>query len=100
MADTGEAFPDGAGEPSTADRVAAAGERALAGNLAKVGDKLERQGKLFVRDRLDLLLDAGTFVEDALLANTSADDLPADGVVTGTGWSTAAGWWWWPTTRR
>ncbi len=73
------------GEPSTADRVAAAGERALAGNLAKVGDKLERQGKLFVRDRLDLLLDPGTFVEDALLANAAADDLPADGVVTGTG---------------
>ncbi|MEO6988716.1 MAG: acyl-CoA carboxylase subunit beta [Aquihabitans sp.] len=57
----------------------------MAGNLAKVGDKLERQGKLFVRDRLDLLLDAGSFVEDALLANTSATDLPADGVVTGVG---------------
>lgn len=72
-------------EPSPADRVAAAAERALAGNLAKVGDKLEKQGKLFVRDRLDLLLDPGSFVEDALLANTSAADLPADGVVTGTG---------------
>ena len=68
-----------------ADRAAAAAERALAGNLALVGDKLERQGKLFVRDRLDLLLDPGSFVEDALLANTSADDLPADGVVTGVG---------------
>src|SRR6478735_7860368 len=75
----------GADEPSTADRMAAAAERALAGNLAKVGDKLEQQGKLFVRDRLDLLLDAGSFVEDALLANASADDLPADGVVTGVG---------------
>ncbi|QYG92982.1 acyl-CoA carboxylase subunit beta [Iamia sp. SCSIO 61187] len=72
-------------EPSAADRVAAAAERALAGNLAKGGAKLEQQGKLFVRDRLDLLLDPGSFVEDALLANTSAADLPADGVVTGTG---------------
>ena len=72
-------------DPTVADRVAAAAERALAGNLAKVGDKLARQGKLFVRDRLDLLLDAGSFVEDALLANTSAVDLPADGVVTGVG---------------
>ncbi|NLD75159.1 MAG: acyl-CoA carboxylase subunit beta [Acidimicrobiales bacterium] len=72
-------------DPTTADRVAAAAERALAGNLAKVGDKLEKQGKLFVRDRLDLLLDPGSFVEDALLANTSATDLPADGVVTGVG---------------
>ncbi|MCB0975914.1 MAG: acyl-CoA carboxylase subunit beta, partial [Acidimicrobiales bacterium] len=57
----------------------------MAGNLAKVGDKLERQGKLFVRDRLALLLDEGSFVEDALLANASATDLPADGVVTGVG---------------
>ncbi|CAN5830071.1 acyl-CoA carboxylase subunit beta [soil metagenome] len=69
----------------TAARVAAAAERALAGNLAKVGDKLDQQHKLFVRDRLDLLLDGGSFVEDALLANTSATDLPADGVVTGVG---------------
>ena len=62
-------------------------ERALAGNLAKEGAKLERQGKLFVRDRLALLLDEGSFVEDALLANASAPsgDLPADGVVTGRG---------------
>lgn len=76
-------------DPTAADDVAArlgaAAERALAGNLAKVGDKLERQGKLFVRDRLDLLLDADSFVEDALLANASATDLPADGVVTGVG---------------
>lgn len=65
--------------------LAAAAERALAGNLEKVGDKLARQNKLFVRDRLDLLLDPGSFVEDALLANAAAGDLPADGVVTGTG---------------
>jgi len=59
--------------------------RARAGNLHKEAAKLERQGKLFVRDRLDLLLDPGSFVEDGLLANTLAEDLPADGVVTGTG---------------
>ena len=70
---------------AVAERLAAAAERALAGNLAQVGDKLEKQGKLFVRDRLDLLLDPGSFVEDALLANASAGDLPADGVVTGVG---------------
>ncbi len=67
------------------ERLAKAAERALAGNLEKVGDKLERQGKLFVRDRLALLLDDDSFVEDALLANAAAVDLPADGVVTGTG---------------
>ena len=75
--------PDGG--PTESERVAAAAERALAGNLAKGGDKLAAQGKLFVRDRLDLLVDPGSFVEDALLANTSAGDLPADGVVTGVG---------------
>ncbi|HEY4377514.1 MAG TPA: acyl-CoA carboxylase subunit beta, partial [Acidimicrobiales bacterium] len=42
-------------------------------------------GKLFVRDRLALLLDEGSFVEDALLANNAGADLPADGVVTGVG---------------
>ncbi len=60
-------------------------ERALAGNLAKGREKLEREHKLFVRDRLALLLDDGSFAEDALLANATASDLPADGVVTGTG---------------
>lgn len=51
----------------------------------KYRPKLETQKKLFVRDRLRLLLDEGSFVEDALLANAVADELPADGVVTGTG---------------
>jgi methylmalonyl-CoA decarboxylase subunit alpha len=67
------------------DELARLTRRALAGNLAKVGDKLAAQGKLFVRDRLALLLDKDSFVEDGLLANTRADDLPADGVVTGVG---------------
>jgi acetyl-CoA carboxylase carboxyltransferase component len=68
-----------------AKAIAAATRRALEGNLASGGDKLAAAGKLFVRDRLDLLLDPGSFIEDALLANASAGDLPADGVVTGTG---------------
>ncbi len=63
----------------------AAGERAVQGNLSSGGEKLAAQGKLFVRDRLALLLDEGSFIEDALLANASAADLPADGVVTGVG---------------
>ena len=70
---------------SSNDDLRAAGDRALRGNLHKEAEKLERQGKLFVRDRLALLLDPGSFVEDGLLANASAADLPADGVVTGTG---------------
>jgi methylmalonyl-CoA decarboxylase subunit alpha len=43
-------------------------------------------GASFVRDRIALLLDEDSFVEDGLLANAlAADDLPADGVVTGIG---------------
>jgi acetyl-CoA carboxylase carboxyltransferase component len=47
--------------------------------------KLAGQGKLYVRDRVSLLLDEGTFVEDGQLANALASGLPADGVVTGQG---------------
>jgi len=62
-------------------------ERALAGNLDSQREKLAAQHKLFVRDRIALLLDEDSFVEDALLANAMAStgDLPADGVVTGVG---------------
>ncbi|HET9410671.1 MAG TPA: acyl-CoA carboxylase subunit beta [Candidatus Dormibacteraeota bacterium] len=47
--------------------------------------KLREQHKLTARERLDLLLDKDSFVEDGLFANVLADDLPADGVVTGLG---------------
>ena len=47
--------------------------------------KLREQNKLTVRERLDLLLDAGSFIEDGLFANALADELPADGAVTGLG---------------
>ncbi len=47
--------------------------------------KLEQQRKLYVRDRLALLFDADSFVEDGQLANALATGLPADGVVTGQG---------------
>jgi acetyl-CoA carboxylase carboxyltransferase component len=47
--------------------------------------KLADQHKLYVRDRLALLFDDGTFVEDGQLANALAAGLPADGVVTGQG---------------
>jgi acetyl-CoA carboxylase carboxyltransferase component len=67
------------------DALGAAARRALAGNLATGGAKLEAAGKLFVRERIALLVDTGSFVEDGLLANAAAPDLPADGVVTGSG---------------
>jgi acetyl-CoA carboxylase carboxyltransferase component len=58
--------------------------KALAGGTRYL-PKLREQNKLTVRERLDLLLDAGSFVEDGLFANVLAEDLPADGVVTGMG---------------
>lgn len=51
----------------------------------KARAKLDSQHKLYVRDRIALLFDEGTFVEDARFANATAQGLPADGVVTGRG---------------
>ncbi|HKF19889.1 MAG TPA: acyl-CoA carboxylase subunit beta, partial [Candidatus Dormibacteraeota bacterium] len=59
-------------------------EKALRGGVRYL-PKLRQQNKLTVRERLDLLLDEGSFVEDGLFANVLAEDLPADGVVTGLG---------------
>src|SRR5437868_1976065 len=53
---------------------------------ARYRDKLRAEGKLFVRDRLKLLLDPGSeFQEDWLFARNQEADTPADGVVTGVG---------------
>jgi acetyl-CoA carboxylase carboxyltransferase component len=57
----------------------------LAGGQSKYHEKNAASGKLFARERLSRLLDSGSFVEDGLLANATAGDLPADGVVTGMG---------------
>ena len=52
----------------------------------KYRDKLRAAGKLFVRDRLKLLLDPGAdFQEDWLFARSQEAETPADGVVTGVG---------------
>jgi acetyl-CoA carboxylase carboxyltransferase component len=66
------------------DRIRAARDRALA-PTARAAAKLASANKLFVRERIDLLFDECTFVEDGQLGNALADDLPADGVVTGRG---------------
>ncbi|MDF2745460.1 MAG: Propionyl-CoA carboxylase, partial [Actinomycetia bacterium] len=61
-------------------------KQARAGGADRYHVKAREQGKLFVRERLARLLDdADGFVEDGLLANALAGDLPADGVVTGIG---------------
>jgi acetyl-CoA carboxylase carboxyltransferase component len=60
-------------------------ERALQGGPERRRAKSLEQGKLPVRERVALLLDEGSFSEEALLANWQADGLGADGVVTGVG---------------
>ena len=67
-----------------AKRVRTAREETLTPN-SRAATKLAAQNKLYVRERLALLFDEGSFVEDGQLANALADNLPADGVVTGRG---------------
>src|SRR5204863_9311006 len=55
------------------------------GGAEKSHEANQKHGKLFARERIALLFDAHSFVEDAAFANCAADGLPADGVVTGTG---------------
>jgi acetyl-CoA carboxylase carboxyltransferase component len=59
--------------------------RALAGGPERHRVKAREQGKLPVRERVALLLDDGSFSEEALLANWNEEGLGADGVVTGVG---------------
>ena len=55
------------------------------GGAPRYHQKNAESGKLFARERVRLLLDAGSFVEDGALANQGDPELPADGVVTGFG---------------
>src|SRR4029450_11936264 len=66
------------------DSISAARDRTLS-PTERAAAKLRGANKLFVRDRIALLFDDSTFVEDGQLANAMVDDLPADGVVTGRG---------------
>jgi acetyl-CoA carboxylase carboxyltransferase component len=62
-----------------------ASERALQGGPERHHEKAQEQGKLPVRERVAMLLDEGSFAEEALLANWQEEGLGADGVVTGVG---------------
>lgn len=81
------AAPDPAGDPRVGDvRTRLNRAHAASASLSdKARAKLDEQGKLFVRDRIGLLFDEGSFVEDGRYANSMAGGLPADGVVTGRG---------------
>ncbi len=72
--------PPGRPAPPSGDDVLRAAETARAG-----GDTRRWPGKLSPRERLVILLDPGSFVEDGLLAAARTPGMPADGVVTGVG---------------
>ncbi|UCF08126.1 MAG: acyl-CoA carboxylase subunit beta [Thermoplasmata archaeon] len=55
------------------------------GGAEKYHVKAKERGKLFVRERLKLLLDDDSFAEDGMFANVLDGKLPADGVVCGVG---------------
>jgi methylmalonyl-CoA decarboxylase subunit alpha len=58
-------------------------ERARSGGPQRHQQKSKEQGKLPVRERVERLVDPGSFVENAVLANWEQDGFGADGVVTG-----------------
>jgi acetyl-CoA carboxylase carboxyltransferase component len=66
-------------------RIQAELARVRKGGAEKYHQKNAEQRKLFARERLRLLLDEGSFLEDGALANAADPELPADGVVTGMG---------------
>ncbi|MDQ1494131.1 MAG: hypothetical protein QOG69_614, partial [Actinomycetota bacterium] len=70
--------------PSSEHTSARLRAEALSGGVAKYHDANAAKGKLFARERIRVLVDDGSFVEDGAFANVLAGDLPADGVVTGT----------------
>ncbi|MFC0524969.1 acyl-CoA carboxylase subunit beta [Pontibacillus salicampi] len=55
------------------------------GGGEKYHQKNTEKGKMFVRERLEMLFDDDLEIEDAFFANFNAGNLPADGVVTGIG---------------
>ena len=58
-------------------------DAALAGGPRRHHEKTAEQGKLPVRERVERLVDPGSFAEEGLLANWEREGLGADGVVTG-----------------
>ncbi len=54
------------------------------GGAPKYHQAAHAAGKLFARERIAMLTDPGSFAEDGVFANATAEGLPADGVITGT----------------
>lgn len=60
-------------------------KKIASGGAEKYHSKNAEKGKMFVRERLQLLFDDNIDIEDAFFANCQDHSLPADGVVTGIG---------------
>lgn len=71
--------------PNSAHESGAAAVRSAIDVSAQGADASRWPEKLPVAERLALLLDPGTWVEDGALANAQLEGLPADGVRTGVG---------------
>src|SRR5436190_1786468 len=67
------------------DKVKTELARIAKGGAPKYHQKNAETGKLFARERVRLLLDADSFIEDGAFANATDPELPADGVITGLG---------------
>ncbi|HEY6116936.1 MAG TPA: carboxyl transferase domain-containing protein, partial [Candidatus Dormibacteraeota bacterium] len=73
------------GAPTPDDDLRARLDVARAGGDKRYHAKLKEQNKLFVRERLERILDPGWSFEDGLLARHVDGNLPADAVVTAVG---------------
>ena len=60
-------------------------EEVLSGGPERGFDKIEDLGKLFVRDRLDMIFDRIDYEDGSFASHSDDDELPADGLVTGIG---------------
>ncbi|WP_353648282.1 acyl-CoA carboxylase subunit beta [Nakamurella sp. A5-74] len=58
--------------------------RVEVGGATRYHESNAAKGKMFARERIAVLVDEGSFVEDGKYANVEATGLPADGVITGT----------------
>lgn len=60
-------------------------ERIQKGGAPRYHEKLREQNKMFIRDKLRMLFDEDSIVEDGLFANCLISDLPGDAAVAGIG---------------
>ncbi len=81
MNGSGRATSDGSAQGTSLTELTA---RMAAGGAGKYHRANAAKGKMFARARIQVLVDAESFLEDGMFANAEADGLPADGVITGT----------------